>query len=162
MLRYVKDNFAEVWAGLKLSLQIALVLAVLFSGLFWSRVSWAASEQPVPAEVTVEPANRSASDISSEKVSQFVNAYLQVLRLIEQREGILQGAETQSEAQQLEQEVETEALGIIEAAGLTWQEYLQLLGLANIDPEFGERIAAQLQESDTRGEVKAIAGASSR
>ncbi|MBW4553401.1 MAG: DUF4168 domain-containing protein [Aphanocapsa sp. GSE-SYN-MK-11-07L] len=112
--------------------------------------------------MVVEPANRSASDISSEKVSQFVNAYLQVLRLIEQREGILQGAETQSEAQQLEQEVETEALGIIEAAGLTWQEYLQLLGLANIDAEFGERIAAQLQESDTRGEVKAIAGASSR
>ncbi len=162
MLRYVRDNFAKVWAGLKLSLQTGLVLAVLLSGLFWSSVSWAASEQPAPAEMVVEPANRSASDISSEKVSQFVNAYLQVLRLIEQREGILQGAETQSEAQQLEQEVETEALGIIEAAGLTWQEYLQLLGLANIDAEFGERIAAQLQESDTRGEVKAIAGASSR
>ncbi len=135
---------------------------MLLSGLFWSSLSWAASEQPLPAEVTVEPANRSASDISSEKVSQFVSAYLQVLRLIEQREGILQGAETQSEAQQLEQEVETEALGIIEAAGLTWQEYLQLLGLANIDPEFGERIAAQLQESDTRGDIKAIAGSASR
>ena len=70
-----------------------------------------------------------------------------VLSLIEQREGILQEAETQSEAQQLEREVEAEALAIIEASGLTWQEYLQLLGLANIDPEFGERIAAQLQES---------------
>jgi Domain of unknown function (DUF4168) len=137
LLRYVRDRLAEFWAGLKLSLQTGLVLAVLLSGLFWSSVSWAASEQPMPAEVTVEPANRSASDISSEKVSQFVNAYLQVLRLIEQREGILQGAETQSEAQQLEQEVETEALGIIEAAGLTWQEYLQLLGLANgLQPSF--------------------------
>jgi Domain of unknown function (DUF4168) len=140
---------------------LRLALAVFLSWLCWSGVSWAA-DQPPPAEVVVEPANRSASDISSEKVSQFVNAYLQVLRLIEQREGILQGAETQSEAQQLEQEVETEALAIIEAAGLTWQEYLQLLGLANIDPEFGERIAAQLQESDTHSNPNSIVGSSSR
>ena len=47
----------------------------------------------------------------------------------------------------VEQEIESEALAIIEKAGLTRQEYLQLLGLANTDPEFGERIAVQLQEA---------------
>jgi hypothetical protein len=94
--------------------------------------------------------NRSGLDpnnIPSEKVSQFVHACLQVVALIEQREGQLQGAETESESLRIEQEIEAEALAIIEEAGLTHQEYLQLLGLANTDPEFGERIAIQLQEA---------------
>ncbi|NJN85522.1 MAG: DUF4168 domain-containing protein [Leptolyngbyaceae cyanobacterium SL_7_1] len=89
----------------------------------------------------------SANDISSEKVSQFVQAYLQVLGLIERREGDLQAAETESESLQVQQEIEAEAFAAIEATGLTPQEYLQLLGVANTDPEFGERIAIQLQEA---------------
>ncbi|MDX2213565.1 MAG: DUF4168 domain-containing protein [Oculatellaceae cyanobacterium bins.114] len=85
--------------------------------------------------------------ISSEKISQFVQAYLQVVELIERREGELQGAETDLESVRVQQEIEAEAFAIIESAGLTWQEYLQLLGLANTDPEFGDRIATQLQEA---------------
>lgn len=92
------------------------------------------------------PSRLTSSDISLEKVNQFVQAYLQVLQLIEQREGELQGAETEPEALQVEREIESEALSIIKSMGLTRQEYLQLLGLANVDPEFGERIATQLQE----------------
>ncbi|GAB4374100.1 MAG: hypothetical protein Kow00121_18070 [Elainellaceae cyanobacterium] len=88
-----------------------------------------------------------ASAISSEKVSQFVNAYLQVVALLEQRESDLQAAETESESLQMQREVQAEAIELIKATGLTLQEYLQLLGLANIDPEFGERVAAQLQEA---------------
>lgn len=88
-----------------------------------------------------------ASAISSEKISQFVQAYLKVVSLIEQREGELQAAETESESVQMQQAVQAEALDVIKAEGLTLQEYLQLLGLANIDPEFGERVAAQLQEA---------------
>lgn len=87
------------------------------------------------------------SQIPFEKVSQFVHACLQVVALIERREGELQGAETESESIRIEQEIEAEALAIIQQAGLTHQEYLQLLGLANTDPEFGERIAIQLQEA---------------
>jgi hypothetical protein len=87
------------------------------------------------------------SSIPSEKVSEFVHACLQVVALIERREGELQGAETETESLRVEQEIEAEALAIIEKGGLTRQEYLQLLGLANTDPEFGERIAVQLQEA---------------
>jgi hypothetical protein len=97
-----------------------------------------------PAWSEVDPGN-----ISSEKVSQFVHACLQVVALIERREGELQGAETESESLRIEQEIEAEALAIIEQAGLTRQEYVQLLGLANTVPEFGERIAMQLQEGAT-------------
>jgi len=100
------------------------------------------SEQILPNRYGIDPNN-----IPSEKVSQFVHACLQVVALIERREGELQGAETESESLRIEQEIEAEALSIIETAGLTRQEYLQLLGLANTDPEFGERIAVQLQEA---------------
>ena len=75
-----------------------------------------------------------------------MSACLQVVALIERREGELQGAETESESLRIQQDIEAEAIAIIEATGLTRPEYLQLLGLANVDPEFGERIAALLQE----------------
>lgn len=100
--------------------------------------------QVSPARLTLDP-----SSIPSEKVSQFVHACTQVVALIERREGELQGSETESESVRIEQEIETEALRMIEEAGLTRQEYLQLLGLANTDPEFGERIAILLQEANT-------------
>ena len=88
-----------------------------------------------------------ATTIPAEKVNKFVQAYLQVWQLISHRESELQAAETEFESLRIAQEIETEALAIIEQAGLTNQEYLQLLGLANIDPEFGERVATGLQEA---------------
>ncbi len=100
-----------------------------------------------PEKVLTKRFEFDPNSIPSEKVSQFVHACLQVVALIERREGELQGAETESESLRIEQEIEAEALAIIEQAGLTRQEYLQLLGLANTDPEFGERIATQLQEA---------------
>jgi hypothetical protein len=99
-------------------------------------------EQPSLTRLSLDPGN-----IPSEKVSQFVYACLQVVKLIESQEGKLQAAETESESLRIEQEIEAQALAIIEKAGLTRQEYLQLLGLANTDPEFGERVAIQLQEA---------------
>jgi prephenate dehydratase len=89
-----------------------------------------------------------ASDISAEKISQFVQAYRQVIALIEQREPELRSAETQAEALQIEQDIETAAIATIEAAGLTGPEYLQLLGLANTDAELSQRIVTQLEEAE--------------
>ena len=108
-----------------------------------------------PAPTTAEPITTlprptstdiETSDISSEKINQFVRAYLQVIDLMERREAELQSAETESESRRIQHDIEAEASTLIEEAGLTRQEYLQLLGLANIDPEFGERIAIQLDE----------------
>lgn len=129
---------------------IAIVIAFVLTWLILLSEASLAQELPSSApEMPLERQSRSSlssSDISSEKVNQFVQAYLQVLHLVEQREVELQGAETELESLRVEQETEAEAFAIIEVAGLTSQEYLQLLGLVNIDPEFGERIAAQLQE----------------
>lgn len=128
----------------------------------WGLAVWLAlpgvvqAEAIAPTPPLVEPPvvqksiNLGADDISAEKVSQFVTAYLQVLDLVERREGELQRAETQLESLRVQQEIETDAYAIIKAAGLTRQEYLQLLGLANIDPEFGERVVELSQEANRR------------
>lgn len=128
---------------------VTLMIAFVLIWLALLSQTGLAQELPSDAPMPLKHQSRSSlssGDISSEKVNQFVQAYLQVLHLIDQREGELQGAETEVESLQVEQEIEAEALTLIEAAGLTRQEYLQLLGLVNTDPEFGERIAAQLQE----------------
>jgi Domain of unknown function (DUF4168) len=102
-----------------------------------------------PSPSSSKPAGLDASSIPSEKANQFVSAYLQVVSLIDRREGELQGAETESESLRIQRDIEAEAIADIEKAGLSRQEYLQLLGLANVDPEFGERVVTLLQESTT-------------
>lgn len=142
----------KIWRSLAIGVVTLLWLILLNSTALSKELS---SGSPAPGEdpsteiLLEQPllSRLSSGDIASEKVNQFVQAYLQVLQLIEQHEGELQGAETDPEAQQVERQVEAEALSVIKTVGLTQQEYLQLLGLANVDPEFGERIAAQLQES---------------
>lgn len=103
-------------------------------------------ENIAPAPVQTRPL-LDTTTIPSEKVNKFVQAYLQVWQLISQRQGELQAAETELESLRIEQDVEAKASAIITQSGLTKQEYLQLLGLANVDPEFGERVAMQLQEA---------------
>ncbi len=141
-----------MWQVIRRSLKtvLSVMLLAIASGIFLSPSGFAADlpklpeqflEQPLIARPNLDPGN-----IPSEKVNQFVRACLQVVKLIERREGDLQSTEGSAESRRLEQEIEAEALAIIETAGLTRQEYLQLLGLANTDPEFGERVANQLQE----------------
>lgn len=140
-----------LWLSAIRQLALGVLMAIAFT-MSWVSPVWAQDATPSPAPSITAPSSlppRSGldvNDISSEKVSQFVRAYLAVLGLFEQHESELQGAETDLESLRLEREVEQEAFQHIEAEGLTLQEYLQLLRLANIDPEFGERIALQLQE----------------
>lgn len=141
---------------LRAKLKFVLLLLALWVSLGTSSISFA-RELPLKTPKTItgleQPAQNyptfDANTIPSEKVSQFVRAYLQVLDLINRRESDLQAAETELESRRLEREIEAEAFFIIEQAGLSRQEYLQLLSLANADPEFGERVAAQLQEAGT-------------
>jgi hypothetical protein len=145
-------NFLRILLARGLMLAMIAVLLVAQGSI--PAIAWAESlpqalaDVELPTEAT-SPSRLSpdSNDIPSEKVNQFVQAFLQVLDLIERREGELQGAETESESLRIQREIETEALAIIATAGLTKTEYLQLLGLANTDSEFGERIAAQLQEA---------------
>ncbi|NJL47335.1 MAG: DUF4168 domain-containing protein [Leptolyngbyaceae cyanobacterium SM2_5_2] len=47
----------------------------------------------------------------------------------------------------MQQEIQTEAINLIQANDLTLQAYWELLGLANSDPEFRERVLAQIEEA---------------
>lgn len=133
---------------------MVLLLSTL---LWWSPMDSAIADSdmdsasPNPTAEAIESApppaiSLDANTISSEKISQFVRAYWQVLALLGRREAQLHAAETAAESQRLEREIAAEAIAIIENAGLTQSEYLQLLALANTDSEFGERVATQLQE----------------
>lgn len=101
----------------------------------------------VPILPDTTPQTTDASDIPSETISQFVRAYLDVVDLVEKREVDLQRAETEAESLQIQREIQAEAFQLIESAGLTRRQYWQLLGLANIDPDFREQVLAQVEEA---------------
>lgn len=147
------ENWVGSW-GSRWPCLVALWLICLVNLGFAAPATAAEQSISAPAnpsvnqiELAPEPTRLDADDISAEKIHQFVQAYLQVLALIEGRETELQGAEMEFESQQIQREIEAQAVALIQAAGLTLQEYLQLLSFTNIDPEFGERVAAQLQEA---------------
>ena len=127
-----------------------MVLALtLLLGLPWlSAPAWADAEgsSPSPPALTVPEVN--SADIPSEKVTQFVSAYLEVVALIDTRSEELERAQTEAESLQIQQDIQRAAYDLIEANGLTRQDYWQLLGLANGDTEFRDRILAQLEERD--------------
>jgi hypothetical protein len=102
------------------------------------------------AETTTMVADTAVADtaIASDKLLQFANAYQQVLQIIDRREVEIKNAETDYIAARRIRDLEGEALGVIQSAGLSWQEYVQLLNLANLDSEFGEEVALALQELD--------------
>jgi hypothetical protein len=131
---------------------IALLLALVCSLLLGLPLGAIAAPQPAPAAIPEEPAppppsQADANDIPSETVSRFVNAYMAVVKLIESRELSLQRAETDTESRQMQQEIQAAALALIQANGLTLSAYWELLGLANSDPEFRDRVLAQIDEA---------------
>ena len=102
------------------------------------------ADDPAPL---ASPAQPDANDIPSETVSRFVKAYIAVVKLIEARELSLQRAETDTESRQMQQEIQSAALDLIQTNGLTLSAYWELLGLANSDPEFRDRVLAQIDEA---------------
>ncbi|MEO1403711.1 MAG: DUF4168 domain-containing protein [Cyanobacteria bacterium J06635_1] len=112
--------------------------------MLWCAPSWAAGlptdEAPVTSPIT------QAADIPSEKISQFANAYIQVVTLINERGRELQQAETEAESLQIEQSIQAEAFRLMRNNDLQVAEYLQLLGLANQDTDFRDRILAEIEE----------------
>jgi len=128
---------------------LALTWALPLSLTPWPAWAWADPIPAAPEETTPSPPTKAQSDASavpSETVSRFVSAYLEVVKLIESREQSLQSAETDTESRQMQQEIQAEAVALIQAHDLTLQAYWELLGLANSDPEFRERVLAQLED----------------
>lgn len=126
-----------------------LLIVLIGTFLLWGATpARAAAETPSPvAPAALAPAQPDANDIPSETVSRFVTAYMAVVKLIESRELGLQRAETDTESRQMQQEIQAAALELIQANGLSLSDYWELLGLANSDPEFRDRVLAQIDEA---------------
>lgn len=127
------------WGGI-----LAVAIALTPFGI---SPAWAEEATPPPPAPSLTSEVNSA-DIPSEKVTQFVTAYLQVVALIDERSEELERAPTEAESLQIQQDIQRSAYALIEENGLTRQDYWQLLGLANTDAEFRDRILAQLEERD--------------
>lgn len=126
-----------------------LLLLSLIGGLLLAMPAPALGVTTAPPEAVAPPApaQPDANDIPSDTVSRFVKAYIAVVKLIESRELGLQRAETDTESSQMQQEIQAAALDLIQANDLTLSDYWELLGLANSDPEFRDRVLAQIDEA---------------
>ncbi|MBD2257460.1 DUF4168 domain-containing protein [Pseudanabaena sp. FACHB-2040] len=124
---------------------LALCCLLLLGQPGWAAAAEIGSDLPPAIPVKSQP---DASDIPSERVSKFVQAYLAIVDLVGKWETDLQRAETETESIQLQEKIQAEAYALIEQAGLTQPEYWQLLGLANTDPDFRERVLAQVEETN--------------
>lgn len=108
-----------------------------------------ADDLPVAAEATqaFSGAVVDSADIPADKVDQFAGAYLQVLKLLSDREPELPAAETSAEALKVQQSIESEAIALIKDSGLTMPEYMQILGLASQDATFRDKVLGRMDES---------------
>lgn len=120
---------------------LAVIFALWVGGPTGMPVAVAQFEEPTEA-VSSSP----AADISLEQLDRFVSAYLQVAELIEAQSESLQRAETGSELMEMQRKIQAEAFNLIAEAGLNRQDYWQLLGLANTDTDFRDRVLALIEE----------------
>lgn len=108
-------------------------------------------EQPLTRSADmVQPPTNSATentDIAADKVDNFAKAYLQILKLLSDRESELPAAETNAEAMKIQQSIEADAIKIITDSGLSMPEYMQILTLASQDATFRSKVLGRMDES---------------
>ncbi|MGB3788862.1 MAG: DUF4168 domain-containing protein, partial [Phormidesmis sp.] len=90
-------------------------------------------------DTNVQSAKRS-NDISTDKLDQFAQTYLRILKLLSDRQAELPKDETSSAAIETQQSIETDTVSIIQSSGLTLPEYMQILEMASQDEAFRRKI----------------------
>ena len=145
-------GYLDTWRHYSRRVQIAVVASAfcMLSGLTGAIAlpctSLAATTSPLPAAEEIAPLPDGA-DIAADKVDQFVLAYLQVLKLLSDREPELPAAETSAEAVKVQQAIEADAIQLIEESGLTMPEYMQMLKLASKDAAFRDKVLSRMDAS---------------
>jgi hypothetical protein len=131
---------------LKAILQAGFV-ALLLGSPAWAQVE-PTPEDPAGAEVTpvAPPATLNAEEVSDEQVEQLASALLQIEPMLRQATDNLAAAETDEQRQEIATSFEQEATETVVETGLSVDLYRQLIELANSNPQFGQRVAAQLDE----------------
>ncbi len=135
---------------LKAVLQIG-VMALLLGSPAWAQVEPEAGGSPEGSgEESVQtlpaPTGLTAEEVSDEQVQQLATALLQIEPMLRSASESLSEAESDEQRQQIAANFEQQATQTVVTVGLTVEQYRQLIELANSDPEFGQRVAAQLDE----------------
>lgn len=122
-------------------------VALLLGSPAWAQVE-PTPEDPDGAAVTpvAPPATLNAEEVSDEQVEQLASALLQIEPMLRQATDNLAAAETDEQRQEIATSFEQEATETVVETGLSVDLYRQLIELANSNPQFGQRVAAQLDE----------------
>ena len=150
MFLFPVNIFQTNWRQLRIRLYSA-VFSVLLASLCLTGLTalptaaLAEGVSLLPAEVVAPPID--GAEIAADKVDQFAQAYLQVLKLLSDREPELPAAETSAEALKVQQSIEAEAIELIEGSGLTMAEYMKMLSLASQDEAFRDRVFGRMDEA---------------
>lgn len=123
-----------------------IALSISFAGLSaLPATTLAAGASLLPVEAIASPTN--SANITADKVDQFAQAYLQVLKLLSDKEPELPAAETSAEALKAQQSIEAEAIDLIEGSGLAMSEYMDMLSLASQDEAFRDKVLSRMDMS---------------
>ncbi len=125
------------------ALCLAIVLGFSSTALADAGPSDAATA-PTNTAPDVTSAITESANVSTGKIDQFAQAYLQVLQLLGDRKAEISAAETNAEALKIEKSIEVDAIAIITNQGLTPPEYMQILGLASQDATFQDKVLGRM------------------
>lgn len=124
----------------------AAVLASVFllaSGLRTSTVVFAQASDGAPTQENPPLTNASVDD---PMLLQLVKALLAIQPMLEEANSQLETVDSDDEQWAIQQEFNQNAATVVEAQGLTVEQYRQLMALANNDTAFRQRVARKLDE----------------
>lgn len=93
-----------------------------------------------------------ADQVTDEQVEQLVLALSEIEPLLRKASAELQANQDAAKRQQIEQQFESQATQVVESTGLTVEQYIQLVTLAQRDQEFGQRVNQQLEQLQEESE----------
>lgn len=138
-----RSLYRRIYAAL---LAIVLCLSGSLSGLIALPAVALAEGASLPTAEAIAPPT-SSTNIAADKVDQFAIAYLQVLKLLSNREPELPAAETSAEALKVQQSIEAEAIELIGGSGLAMADYMKMLSLASQDETFRGKVLSRMDEA---------------
>jgi len=105
----------------------------------------------VPAQTVAPPAAQQAPrDFNDTELKSFAVALVQVSRINDNYLPIYYAAKTPEEQQAVEQKASQEMVQAVQGAGMTVDQYQEILSLARSNPEVANRINEHVKEAVTR------------
>lgn len=126
-----------------------LALAFLVLATAWASVTLAQASDP-PASAGSSRPDSSQRDFNDNDLKSFANALVQVSRINDTYLPIYHAAKTPEEQQAVEQKASQEMVQAVQNAGITVDQYHEILARARTNPEVANRIHEHVKEAVNR------------